>query len=327
MNRVKAVQRGSIVARQSFGVLNCMIGLVVIALITACCSGVHLSGNCKAHHVDSGDRLLQKYRQSSFPCAGFRHDVYYRSPSVIGDAPAVLVLHELPGLTHECLELADRFVDAGFAVYLPLFFGKPEPEFAGNWTNLRNTIFITLSNEWMPNRTSVSQPITRWLRGLIEQKIAVEHPNHKIGVAGMCLTGALPVALLSERSVGAAVVCQPSLPLNACTHAARSNLGIADAELEAAVHNSDAPIYGLRFEKDTISKAERFLTLKKRFGNRFINRQIKWPSEYEVGATRIPIHAHATLTQCFTDSNNKPYPQLRQRRDEVVAFLHRFLDK
>ena len=175
------------------------------------------------------------------------------------------------------------------------------------------------------NRTSVSQPVSRWLRGLIEQKIVVEHPKRKIGVVGMCLTGALPVALLSEHSVGAAVVCQPSLPLNPCTKAARDNLGISDTELEAAVRDSAAPIYGLRFEKDTISTPERFAMLKDRFGDRFRNREVK-SVEYKGGSSDIPLHAHATLTQCFRDSGHKPQPTLEGRLQEIIGFLHNNLD-
>jgi len=63
-----------------------------------------------------------------------------------------------------------------------------------------------------------------------------------------------------------------------------------------------------------------------RFGHRFINREIKWPTEYQIGASSIPIHAHATLTQCFSDLENEPYPQLLQRRQEIIAFLHKYLD-
>ena len=34
-------------------------------------------------------------------------------------------MHELPGMTPPCLKLAARIRDAGFTVYLPLFFGRP----------------------------------------------------------------------------------------------------------------------------------------------------------------------------------------------------------
>lgn len=197
------------------------IGLLVLVLFTACCSGFHLSHNCKPRHLGQAERLLPQYQHDTFEYSGFQHEVYWRDPNGIDHPPAVLILHELPGLTHECLALANEFVRHGFAVYLPLFFGSAEPEFAGNWTNFQNTVFVTFSSEWKPNRTSVSQPVSRWLRGLIEQKIVVEYPKRKIGVVGMCLTGALPVALLSEHSVGAALFAIQVDPVFIAVRAAR----------------------------------------------------------------------------------------------------------
>ena len=41
-----------------------------------------------------------------------------------------------------------------------------------------------------------------------------EHARGPVGVIGMCLTGAFPLALLGE-GVQAAVLCQPTLPFNA----------------------------------------------------------------------------------------------------------------
>ena len=37
----------------------------------------------------------------------------------------VLIMHELPGMTPQCINLATRVVDAGFTVFLPLLFGEP----------------------------------------------------------------------------------------------------------------------------------------------------------------------------------------------------------
>ena len=42
-----------------------------------------------------------------------------------GKGPAVLVMHELPGLTPACISLAEDIAAAGFTVYLPLLFGRP----------------------------------------------------------------------------------------------------------------------------------------------------------------------------------------------------------
>lgn len=41
------------------------------------------------------------------------------------NGPGVLIMHELPGMTPQCINLATRVVDAGFTVFLPLLFGEP----------------------------------------------------------------------------------------------------------------------------------------------------------------------------------------------------------
>src|SRR5271166_372284 len=38
----------------------------------------------------------------------------------------VLIMHELPGMTPQCISLATRVVDAGFTVFLPLLVRRTE---------------------------------------------------------------------------------------------------------------------------------------------------------------------------------------------------------
>ena len=53
--------------------------------------------------------------------AGMTYKLYKSQSS----GPAVLLLHELPGLYKEDIELGRRIAQSGFTVYMPLFFGKP----------------------------------------------------------------------------------------------------------------------------------------------------------------------------------------------------------
>jgi dienelactone hydrolase len=42
-----------------------------------------------------------------------------------GNGPGVILLHELPGLTHETVEFAEWIADHDFHVVMPLLFGSP----------------------------------------------------------------------------------------------------------------------------------------------------------------------------------------------------------
>ena len=46
-----------------------------------------------------------------------------------GKGPGVVLLHELPGMTPECVELARKISDEGFSVYMPLIFGEPNENY------------------------------------------------------------------------------------------------------------------------------------------------------------------------------------------------------
>ena len=95
------------------------------------------------------------------------------------------------------------------------------------------------------------------------------------------MTGPLPVALLDNPQVAAAVVAQPALPLSFwwSTDADKQSLGLSVDDLQGA-RRSTAKIYGLRFETDCMSDPAKQHTLRKEFGDRFING--------EIPAERIP---------------------------------------
>jgi dienelactone hydrolase len=59
------------------------------------------------------------------------------------NGPGVLIMHELPGMTQQCIGLAKRVVEAGFTVFLPLLFGKPN-----DTATVANTIRVCVSHEF-----------------------------------------------------------------------------------------------------------------------------------------------------------------------------------
>ena len=69
-------------------------------------------------HTVSGD--LAAFTESSFTHDGLTRSVYSR-----GTGPAVIVIHEIPGLHPGVVEFAERVVDAGFSVRMPSLFGTP----------------------------------------------------------------------------------------------------------------------------------------------------------------------------------------------------------
>src|SRR5262249_44500747 len=68
------------------------------------------------------------------PLAGFdafehTHDGVTRQVFRSGTGPAVIVIHEVPGLHQEVIAFGRRVVDAGFTVFMPSLFGTPGKPF------------------------------------------------------------------------------------------------------------------------------------------------------------------------------------------------------
>lgn len=96
--------------------------------------------------------------------AGMTYRLYKSQSS----GPAVLLLHELPGLYKADIELGRRIAQCGFTVYMPLFFGKPNGEGKGAhvvWKLFTETIFPWAPFHGLcPGHTS---RVARWLNELL----------------------------------------------------------------------------------------------------------------------------------------------------------------
>ena len=64
--------------------------------------------------------ILQDYTLFDFDDGRWARPVYRR-----GKGPAVIIIHEIPGLHPLVVRFADRVVAAGMTVFLPSLFGKP----------------------------------------------------------------------------------------------------------------------------------------------------------------------------------------------------------
>src|SRR5258706_2344579 len=95
-----------------------------------------------------------------FTYEGATRTVYRR-----GKGPAVVVMHEIPGITPQVAEFANRVADAGFSVYLPLMFGTPMKPISMPYI-LGEMARACISREFSVLAANESSPITDWLRAL-----------------------------------------------------------------------------------------------------------------------------------------------------------------
>jgi dienelactone hydrolase len=265
-----------------------------------------------------------------FEYGGIEHPVFRD-----GEGPAVLLLHELPGMTPECLRLAGLIKDAGFRVYCPLLFGRPGRKLAPGEVP---AMVMCVRREFNAFATHHSGPISMWLRALCG-RMREENGGRGVGAIGMCLTGNVILALLVDDTVLAPVTCQPSLPLTTLPlgtgyavplrfpvgpslQERKHALGLSPQELAAARERSrTVPILGYRFKTDPICPRERFDTLKREFGDQFRCREIKTGPQ---NPGNIPYGAHSVLTQHFV---NEPGHPTRQALDEILAYFDQQLGR
>jgi dienelactone hydrolase len=238
---------------------------------------------------------LNGFEVSEFAAGDITHPVYVR-----GSGPGVLLMHELPGMVPQCVDLATFIAQEGFTVFMPLMFGEPGAPPATKSL----TVHVCISREFHCFAHNESSPITRWLRALCVKRIRPNCPGPGIGAIGMCLSGGFVLSLFVDDMMLAPVICQPGLPFPSLKSGAGAALGVSPGDLKEATDGT-APLLGFRFEDDTICPRERFETLRKRFGSRF-------------EAHELPGKEHSVLTLAFVNEPEHPTFKARVR---VIAFL------
>jgi len=148
---------------------------------------------------------LPGFEVTTFAYGGWEHEVYRA-----GTGPAVVVIHEIPGLHPGVIAFGQRLVDTGYTVYLPSLFGRPGAAATAGAT-FRTMAAACVSREFtmLADRTS---PVATWLRALAAQAHA-ECGGPGVGAVGMCFTGGFALAMAVEPAVLAPVVSQPGLPM------------------------------------------------------------------------------------------------------------------
>ncbi|WP_088243882.1 dienelactone hydrolase family protein [Calothrix rhizosoleniae] len=253
-----------------------------------------------------------------------------------GSGPAVILMHELPGMIPECVDLARRLAE-NFTVYMPLLFGEPDKPLSALGM-AKYTAQLCISKEFYCFAKNKSSPITDWLKALCRHG-KQECGGQGVGVIGMCLTGGFALSLMADDSVIAPVASQPSLPFG-ITSTHKKALGISPDDLQNAKEraNSGVPILALRFSEDSISPPEKFETLRQEFGKETDtiedSAELCWKKgtvlETMVVNSKpnnpysIPQDSHAVLTLGFSSNPEHPTNRVFKR---VVEFLQEQFEK
>jgi dienelactone hydrolase len=253
-----------------------------------------------------------------FTSEEFTYDGVTRTVFRRGQGPAVVVMHEVPGITPQVAAFATRVADAGFSVYMPLMLGTPMRPISGGYI-MSSVARACISKEFRVLGANQSSPIIDWLRALA--RLAHErHGGPGVGAIGMCLTGNFALAMMLDSPTLAPVLSQPSLPFP-LSKAAKSALHASPREIAAAHEKIDrqgARILGLRFHGDPACPAERFARLRQEFGDAF--EAIEIDPKYANPAGPKP--PHSVVTNHLIDKEGEP---TRAALDRVLSFFKEHL--
>jgi len=222
---------------------------------------------------------------------------------VRGEGPALILLHELPGLADKTFELGDYFVKAGFKVILPLLFGR-----AGDDNALLGFAKICIRKDLRDLWLGKDTKIVHLIQELATRESQAAN-NNGVGVVGMCLTGNMVLALLlnnhgTRSPITAPVLAQPSSSYSGPALTAARNGDIA------------RPVMALRFEKDRICKRQSFNKLEQAFG------ECPVANGQSLIVRELEGNKHSTLTYDYKSlSIDVRTNEEIDARMEVVSFL------
>ncbi|MCR5874011.1 dienelactone hydrolase family protein [Phenylobacterium sp. J426] len=249
-------------------------------------------------------QALSEYETSRFRHSRWTRDVYRR-----GSGPAVIVIHEMPGLHPEVIRFADRVAEAGMTVFCPVLFGVPgrPANHPGSLLTMLGGLCVRFEfNVWKSGKSS---PIVDWLRALARHAHA-ECGGKGVGAVGMCFTGGFALAMVTEPSVVAPVLSQPSLPMR---DKAAIDAGPDEIACARRRHAEEGlKVKGLRFKGDPFVTDARFRTYAEALGEAFEPTSID-PEHAKPGG--LP-HPHSVLT-----INLREDGPTKQAEQDVIAFF------
>lgn len=253
--------------------------------------------------------MLEKYEATSFTHEGETKPVYVR-----GSGPAVIVIHEVPGITPEVIRFADWVVDAGFRVYMPLLLGKAGKPITPAYA-LSSIVKLCIRREFHVLASDRSSPVTIWLRALARMAHG-EAGGKGVGAVGMCFSGNFALSMMMEPAMMAPVLSQPSMPLplgakrKAALHVSPEEL----AHVKDRCARGDK-VLGLRFKGDVMCPPEKFETLRRELGDGFEGIELEDSAANPDSPAPKP---HSVLTVDLIERDGEPTMEAAKR---VVSFF------
>ena len=235
------------------------------------------------------EAALADYTKFDFEDGKYTRTVYRR-----GTGPAVIIIHEIPGLHPLVVAFADRVAAQGMTVFLPSLFGTPGKPMTRNYALGSMLTALCIHREFHVWQAGTSSPIVEWLRALA-RKVHAECGGKGVGAVGMCFTGGYALAMMTEPSVVAPVLSQPSLPIAAGSKTRAAGFDATDGEVACAKARFAAEnlsMIGLRFKSDPLVPDARFDNYKKTFGDRFEAIELE---DEDARPAEIPPHSVLTL--------------------------------
>lgn len=237
---------------------------------------------------------LEGWQRGEFSAAGFTHTTYRK-----GSGPAVVVVHEIPGITPGVLRFAEEVVGAGFTVVMPLLVGEVGRDVSQGYL-MSSMSKICVSREFTTMAMKKTSPVIAYLRALARQ-LHEEIGGRGVGAIGMCFSGGFALGMMLDEFMVAPVLSQPSLPFAmGRARGADVNLSPDDAVVIASRAAAGCQVLGLRFTGDKLV-GDRFTSLRTLLGDAFV--AVEFPSTKKSD--------HSVLTE--------------QRQEEGVAQVLDFL--
>jgi dienelactone hydrolase len=241
------------------------------------------------------EAALKDYQKFEFTDGPWTRPVYRR-----GLGPAVIIIHEIPGLHPLVLRFADHVAAAGKPV---------SPNYA-----MRSMLAaICIRREFHVWSTQSSSPIVDWLRALARQAHA-ECGGKGVGAVGMCFTGGFALAMMTEPAVVAPVLSQPSMPIAAGSKKRAAGIDASPREIACAkqrLKDEDLTMLALRYKSDVLVPDARFETLSREFGDRV---EIIELGDEDAAPAHIPPHSVLTL-------HLMPTGPSKAAEDRVIQFF------
>jgi len=267
--------------------------------------------NAGTRHVHEDDPL-DDFAARDIALEGVTKRVY-----VAGSGPAVIVMHEMPGLSPYVARFARWVRDAGFTVYMPSLFGR-DGAVPGAQEGAAVFQKVCVSAEFRAMAANKTSPVTSWLRALA-RLAHEERGGPGVGAIGMCFSGNFALTMMLEQSTLAPVLCQPALPLNdpAALEIAPQDMAAVRERLE----RDDLTVLAYRFKGDSFCTAQRFAAYSDALGPRFVARVLP---DSAANPDVAPFYAkfvntpHCVVTAHLIDEAGQP---TLAARDEIIAFF------